>query len=87
MAGSNDEQWSLTPRFDQESYNYPQSTSTSEGMSHLGDLTESTTGRSVYSYQSSRDVSKYIKAEAGRIFNSQNDQYFLPTGMITQIVE
>lgn len=72
------------PRFDQPPANFSDIGSTI-GHSTMGDeyKTHATSTvdhkESVYSYESVRDAAKFLKDEAGRTFNAQNDTYFMPT--------
>ncbi|PVF95576.1 S-adenosyl-L-methionine-dependent methyltransferase [Serendipita vermifera] len=74
--------------YDQEALNY---TLSQAGTSYAGSAyggkphaTGSTTGKeslvSAYSYNSQRDVGKFVKEFEGRTFNVLSDTYYLPTG-------
>ncbi len=51
-------------------------------MSDSGSSMSGTTAPSLYSYSSSRDGNALLRSIEGRLFNNQNELYFLPAGVV-----
>lgn len=82
------------PRYDQDAENFTPSEAASsithEPPYYIGDTRTQSSRKSkdegsnfsLYTYYSQADAPKFIKEVDGRGYNTQNDTYFLPSGML-----